>query len=161
MKSVKSQFAPVLQDLLKTLRVNFVEPEGILMEPTCYGFYDFIQDCIVVNPEHINPIFGDINTVLMHELIHWTGHESRLARPASLIKSQAELNLVMFHNEEAVAELGMAHLATSLGWDSETINEYARLYLNGYYLANYIEADKEAIKAANYILEKMSLTKAA
>lgn len=76
----------------------------------------------------------------LHELTHWTGHESRLNRTfGKRFGDQA------YALEELVAELGSAFLAGKFGFVDATIENHAS------YLSNWIEVlktDKAAIFAA-------------
>jgi len=58
--------------------------------------------------------------VLAHELIHWTGHPSRLDRSISTNKKSAE-----YAFEELIAELGSAFVASEIGLDYNGIDGHA------------------------------------
>ena len=65
----------------------------------------------------LEDIPADYNTTLLHELIHWTGHESRLDRiKATSMCSKA------YAEEELVAEISAVFLATHLGIDGDLMN---------------------------------------
>ncbi len=93
------------------------------------------------------PAFADFKTAedyystLSHELTHWTGHTSRLARA---IKSHRD-SIQDYAKEELVAELGAAFLCAELGISSEPRADHAA------YLQNWIQAlknDKKFIFSA-------------
>jgi antirestriction protein ArdC len=79
-------------------------------------------------------------STLAHELTHWTGHESRLAREfGKRFGNQA------YAFEELVAELGAAFACARLGIETETREDHAS------YLASWLKvlrADKRAIFTA-------------
>ncbi len=70
------------------------------------GYYSWARDEIVVLP-------GMCHTVTLHELVHSTGHYTRLGRDLSVAR------------EEIVAELGSLILARSIGltFDENSIHE--------------------------------------
>ena len=66
----------------------------------------------------------------IHELIHWTGHSSRLDRPSSTRFGSPE-----YAFEELVAELGAALLGAHFGFEAQLENHAS-------YLASWLEALK-------------------
>lgn len=62
----------------------------------------------------------DYYSVLFHELVHWTGHESRLDRLGNVSRKSKEHAM-----EELVAELGAAFLCASLGLSCEPREDHA------------------------------------
>jgi len=91
-----------------------------------------------------------------HELAHWTGHTSRLARKG--IEDVAAFGSATYSKEELVAEMGAAFLCAEHGIDSTLENSAA--YLQGWIKALKgdsslaISAAGAASKAANFILGK-------
>lgn len=88
----------------------------------------------------------------LHELVHWTGHESRLGREMA---GGPETEAYAF--EELVAEMGAAFLCARLGVPS--IDRHAGAYLK-YWMAvgrqdkrAFARAASLAQKAADYLLE--------
>jgi antirestriction protein ArdC len=78
--------------------------------------------------------------VALHELTHWTGHESRLHRDFSGRKDSQQ-----YAFEELVAELGAAYLVAHLGLKDAKLEKHSN------YLAHYLEilkGDKTAIFTA-------------
>ena len=95
----------------------------------------------------------DYYGTLLHEMIHWTGHESRLARGPTSDRM----------SEELVAELGSGFLCARLGLaDAERLasSEQTILveYLNSWlFRGSYdllLDAARRANQASNYILYK-------
>jgi antirestriction protein ArdC len=93
-----------------------------------------------------------------HELAHWTGHTSRLARKG--IEEVAAFGSATYSKEELIAEMGAAFLCAEHGIDSTLENSAA--YLQGWIRALKgdsslaISAAGAASKAANFILGKTS-----
>ena len=93
-------------------------------------------------------------STLLHELVHWTGHSSRLDR-ITLSSNNSEA----YAREELVAEIASIFLTAELGitQTQEHFEQHAA-YVN--YWIRLLESDpnaifaaaKEARKAANYIL---------
>lgn len=93
-------------------------------------------------------------SVLFHELIHATGHRSRLNRPE--IEAIAPFGSQTYSKEELTAELGAAYLCGVAGISGITIDNSAA-YINGWLnklrgdKRFFFEAAQKAQKAANYI----------
>lgn len=93
---------------------------------------------------------------LFHELIHSTGHESRLSRPA--ITSPKKFGSKAYSEEELIAEMGASFLCATAGIDYDHVTSNSAAYLAGW--LEVLRADKRFIfkaaagaqKAANYIL---------
>lgn len=88
--------------------------------------------------------------VLLHELVHWTGHSSRLDR-----KQKNKFGSHAYAEEELIAELGAAFLCAEFNVSAEPKPEHAA------YIANWLKilkdnkqfivsAASEAIKAVDY-----------
>lgn len=94
-----------------------------------------------------------------HELCHWTGHASRLARKG--IENVAAFGSATYSKEELIAEMGAAFLCAEHGIDSTLENSAA--YLQGWIKALKgdsrlaIAAAGAASKAANYAMGKTAL----
>lgn len=77
-----------------------------------------VQDDVIVMPDITSfNSENDYNTTLLHELVHWTGHTSRLDRFSGKAlddKTRAE--------EELAAEIGSIFLATYFGIDGDLLN---------------------------------------
>ena len=78
----------------------------------------------------------------LHELSHWTGHESRLNRLDKL----ARFGDKSYAAEELVAELGAAFLTASLGIPNERTLDNAAAYL-GHWIS-LLKTDSKAIFTA-------------
>jgi antirestriction protein ArdC len=93
-------------------------------------------------------------STLLHELAHWTGHDSRLSRDFSRSKRFGDES---YAGEELIAELGAAFLCARLGITNTPRVDHAQ------YIASWLKvlkADNRAViraasdaqKAADYIL---------
>lgn len=88
---------------------------------------------------------------VMHELVHWTGAESRLKRKQSVSDMEA------YAFEELVAELGSAFLCGRLGISNDPRPDHAQ-YLKGWLSrmkndpSAIVKAASLAQKAVNYLL---------
>jgi len=113
--------------------------------------------CYVPSRDFITvPLFGEFRdqpeyyAAAFHELVHWTGHKSRLDRD---LKSRFDKDA--YAMEELVAELGAAFLCAEFGFDNAHANQAA--YLDHW--LQVLKADNRAIftaaskaqKAADYL----------
>jgi len=96
--------------------------------------------------------------VLSHELVHWTGHKSRLNRIETCNKSRKE-----YAYEELVAEIGSAYILSHLGirdYVSDNSLAYVSSWLNA--LQNdkkfVIDACKDAYKALQFTIEQNKIS---
>lgn len=79
--------------------------------------------------------------VLFHELIHWTGHESRLARKG-IILGQGK-DEVIYAEEELLAELGACMLSSLTNIQEENLLQNSAAYLQSW--LNCMKEDKRFI----------------
>jgi len=94
---------------------------------------------------------------LFHELVHATGHGSRLGRLTTLSKNRHE-RLKEYSFEELVAELGAAYLSAHCGLDAT--HEQSAAYIEGWSkrlsekenVAWVVRASRQAQKAVDYII---------
>ena len=91
---------------------------------------------------------------MFHELVHWTGHSSRLDRKFGARKGNDN-----YAKEELVAELGAAMLSAIAKVDAEPRADHAK-YLNGWIKGlkdqpkMILTAASKAEKAAQFIIDK-------
>jgi len=106
------------------------------------AFYSPSEDFIRLPDADAFDSIADYYATACHELVHWTGHTSRLDR-----KIANSYGGVDYAREELVAELGAAFVCSLLGLQSEPREDHAS------YLASWLEVlreDKKAIfKAAS------------
>ncbi len=95
-------------------------------------------------------------SVAFHELVHSTGHESRLKR-YSKMEPNWVFNSESYSKEELIAEMGAAFLCATIGIENKTIQNSAS-YIDGWrrQISNDIKlvvrAANQAQKAVDYIL---------
>lgn len=156
---------PRVLRLVKNLNIrllSFAEcfVSGILIDPdicqNSNGFYECYHDFIAFNHTP-KPSIDDLNSCILHEIVHWSGHPTRLNREAVKAGSELlihELEPSVIHTEEVTAQLGMFKLATCLGLNNERYLEMTNRYIARYPLANYLDADMESTKALEFIVNK-------
>ena len=94
--------------------------------------------------------------VTFHEMIHWTGHESRLNR--FLSATVARFGSETYAQEELVAEIGSAFLCGITAIDNERLNDNRDAYIKNWLRALkddpklVVKAAGQAQKAADFIL---------
>lgn len=94
---------------------------------------------------------------LFHELIHCTGHESRIGREA--VMSATIFGSLTYSQEELVAEIGATFLASVAGIKSEEVFDNSIAYLQGW--IKVLKEDKkmllvaagQARKAVEYVMQ--------
>lgn len=84
----------------------------------------------------------EFESVLAHELTHWTGHKSRLDRDMS-----GRFGDAAYAFEELVAELGAAFLCAQFGIEKKSIQEGHAAYIQHW--VNKMREDKKAIFGAS------------
>lgn len=90
-------------------------------------------------------------STIAHELVHWTGHKSRLDRDL-----QNGFGSEGYAREELVAELGAAFACATLGISAEPRADHAH-YLNGWikkladHKREFVSAVSSATKAVDYL----------
>lgn len=105
---------------------EFVEAQSAVFVPSSVPCYWPKKDVIGM------PAFNSFHTDLdylstkMHELSHWTGHETRLNRPM-----EGSFGTESYAKEELVAEISSAYLCNYLGLTKEVRKDHA-MYLNSW-----------------------------
>lgn len=102
---------------------------------------------------------GEYYSTLVHEVIHSTGHKSRLNR-LSINDGTFDSYKHSYSYEELVAELGAAYLTAMYGVQTEHTQSNTAAYLNGW--LSTFKADKQMLykaaadaqKAVDYIVNK-------
>ena len=98
-------------------------------------------------------------STLFHELVHATGHESRLRRPT--LTEKAGFGSKMYSKEELVAEMGATFLCGHAGIVDRTIDN-STAYLNGWLeqlkgdKTLIVQAAAQAQRATDFILGTMN-----
>lgn len=116
------------------------------------AFYSPTLDRInLPHPSDFNTQDG-YNATLLHEIAHWTGHESRCARDLS-----GKFGSKKYAAEELVAEIASAMLCDRFGFSSELENHAS--YLSHWMTLlkedskAFFNAASKATKASTYLLE--------
>lgn len=118
------------------------------------AFYAPARDCIQMPTREAFAAHGDTQSAteayystLLHELVHWTGHKTRLDR----FSGSAGFGSPEYASEELVAEIGAAFLCSIAGVSAEPRADH------GAYLAAWLAVlknDKRAIFKAASLAEK-------
>lgn len=135
-----------------------------------YGFHDSTSDIIGINDT--NSIDGcdpiDMDSTVLHELIHFTGTKERLGRgwvvnnsldsedSNSKIATEAET-----HTEEATAQIGALKLALVLGLNPARFADLTERYVSNLSKADLDKADKDSDKAVEYLVKFIGMEKVA
>lgn len=120
------------------------------------GSYSSLTDTLNMYPIHLYEDAVSYYATLFHEMIHSTGHQSRLNRPI-----QNRFGSVPYAREELIAEIGASLLMEQVGLQTEmnSLNQYA--YIKGWeerirekdFVHNFTVALGKAVSAANWILK--------
>jgi antirestriction protein ArdC len=120
-----------------------------------HSFYSILEDCVGLPAQERFDHEEAYYATLFHELVHATGHETRLKR--ATLMEQAGFGSNPYCKEELIAELGAAFLCGQAEIVERTIDNSAA-YLNGWLeqLKNdrtlIVQAAAQAQKAADFIL---------
>lgn len=178
MYQINDHLNPAVQNLLKSLGVEIKllsetivsdnldewRASSIMVNTTLptQGLYYGPTDTIVLNDSDL----GDATPVVLHELIHWSGAESRLKREwilnnvkdiesfwnGTYVKDDSEEFTKGQHTEEAIAEIGMFKLMLLLGIEPMQYQERVINYLKYLSSADLMKADLESDIAVEYLV---------
>lgn len=113
--------------------------------------YNVTKDVVMMPSEQMFKDGSQFDAALAHELIHWTGHKSRLDR-----KHGKEFGDKDYAREELVAEFGAAYLMAYIGKEYSTQHSaYIRTWSKELEPTDIEYAIKESQKAANWIIERL------
>jgi len=135
--------------------LDLVEPEGREAELDAFfgaipvmlrhqggeAYYEPGADRITMPPAHLFTGFDHYYATLAHELSHWTGHPSRLARD---LKNR--FGTAAYAAEELIAELSSAMLGAELGLPVTHLDSHASYV--GHWLKLLKEDDRAILTAA-------------
>ena len=138
------------------LVMNMPNPPKFETTNTDRAFYAPASDLINMPSIKQFENSAEYYSTLFHEMIHSTGHQSRLDRKGISQLVQKAKN--EYSKEELIAEMGAAFLCATTGIDYDAITENSAAYLQGW--LKVLKADKhfifkvsaESQKAANYII---------
>lgn len=129
---------------------------GLVFRTSGYkAFYTPSLDVVTVPPKDSFIASSEYYSTSFHEIIHWTGHKSRLDRLDTVISFGSS----NYSKEELVAEMGSSILLGHFGINTERTEQNQVSYLRGwlkklkddeFYI---ISAAQKAQKAVNYLLE--------
>jgi antirestriction protein ArdC len=128
------------------------------------AFYRPADDAVTMPPRETFETPESFYSVLFHELIHSTGHSSRLARPG--VTQPIRFASHEYSREELVAEMGASFLRAVAGINSEPLMTNSAAYLQGWLRAlrkdarMLVIAGAQAQKAADWILGKKAAEEA-
>lgn len=129
----------ICEAILKASGAKIIHDVPRLHEYPCYAPS---SDTIHLPPKEAFPDINQYYATALHELGHWTGHETRLDRPLASMQSDKE----SYAKEELRAELASTFLAVDLGLPMNPTNHAA-------YIGSWIKALKddkmEIFKASN------------
>lgn len=117
--------------------------------------YNPLIDRINVPPMKDFPNINEYYSTLFHEMIHSTGHQTRLDRPG-ITSHNVAFGDEVYSKEELIAEIGAAMLCNVAGIDNHTIQNSAS-YIQSWLRALkddkklVVQAAAQAQKAADYI----------
>lgn len=138
----------------ESIILKYTQNSGPLLKHDGYAaFYDVVKDIITIPKPEVFKSVENYYTVLFHEIIHSTGHPSRLNRAMG-----ADFGTEFYFTEELIAEIGAAFLTVHTKIDSDSFNENTVAYIAGWKktlgsnLEAVIGAAGRAKKAVNYIL---------
>lgn len=115
------------------------------------AFYEKNSDIITLPPKGAFPTLAGYYATALHELAHWTGHESRLHRNMSGDQTSQQ-----YAREELRAELASVYLAMELGVPVNTTQNAA--YVQSW-IQNLKEDKKEIFNAMNDAMKITSYIK--
>lgn len=136
------------EDILNSMEVKPTMTNNL---GRCY--YNFKDDYISLPLISSFETSAEYYAALFHEIIHWTGHESRLNRDL-----QGPALIEKYSFEELIAEIGSSYLCAIAGIEQKTLDNSAA-YLKGWLtrLDNDYEfiakASIAAQKAVNFVLK--------
>ncbi len=155
-KPKKYNFNPIQEAELTISKIK--NPPKISFEDS-EAFYIPSDDIIHMPPKTSFKCDEEMYSTLFHELVHSTGHESRLKRKGVFDKDS--FGSKVYSKEELVAEIGSAFLCSISGIENKTMDN-STAYIAGW-LSKLrdnkkiiIQAAGQAQKACDFILNKNS-----
>lgn len=121
------------------------------------AYYKPGDDQVVVPPKKDFPILGEYYSTMFHELVHSTGHITRLNREG-ITNGKIKFGSESYSKEELVAELGASMLCGVARIDNDTLDNSAS-YIQSWLKKLkeepklIVQAAAQAQKAADHILD--------
>jgi antirestriction protein ArdC len=146
-KSKLKEFNPI--EKAEEVAMAYVDREGIRVDYGGMGAcYKPGNDSILM-PDRENFIGNaEYYSTLFHELVHSTGHESRLDR----LSKDAHFGSAVYSKEELVAEIGAASMMNQLGIDTDKTMKNSAAYVQSWIAQ--LRDDKKLIVSAAGKAEK-------
>lgn len=145
-------------DAVEQLIKNFKNVAPIKLGYKKAAYYPTRDVIQLPDPETFKNV-EDYYAVTFHELIHSTGHPSRLNREGVRIKGKQHKSSTIYAKEELIAEMGAAILCTMAEIEHKTIDNSAT-YIKGWLKALsddstfIIKAAAQAQLAVNYMIQQ-------
>lgn len=153
-KDPEQQPEPIVIDSCQRIVDQMPNRPRVVNNDPARCYYTPFLDVVNMAPTQNFKKAEDYYSVLFHELVHATGHSSRLNRAE--ITEMASFGSQTYSKEELTAELGAAYLCGVTGISAITIDN-STAYINGWLnklrgdKRFFFEAAQKAQKAANYI----------
>jgi len=118
------------------------------------AFYNPSENCIVMPCREQFARIEDFQATLLHELIHWTGHENRLNR---VCVKEYSINKQARAEEELVAEIGAVFLSSFIGVTGDVINHasYIASWKKDLNMKAVTRAITQASQAFHWLISKL------
>lgn len=155
---VKAYDNPIIEECDEIIN-NMTNPPKFNFIDADQPFYSPVSD--IINMPDINQFetSAEYYATYFHELVHSTGHKSRLARPG-ITDINVKFKDKTYSEEELIAETGASFLCAHTNIDYDSIFENSAAYLQGW--LKVLKQDKkmifkaaaEASKAVDLILGK-------
>jgi antirestriction protein ArdC len=151
---LKTYYHNPLEQCEQLLR-NIPNPPSYVLKNGSQPYYSPSKDELNMPKREQFETAEDYYTTFYHELVHATGHTSRLNRES--VNKCTPLGSPDYSREELIAELGASFLAAHTGINLPEITENSAAYLQGWLKAlkadpkMIFKAAAEAQKAADYL----------
>ncbi len=154
----KVEHEPIVE--AEKIKQDYMERENIEIREaiTNEAYYSPIADYINVPCKEQYSDIAEFYSTLFHEMVHSTGHKTRLSRLDPMMKLAA-FGSEDYSKEELIAECGSAMLMNHIGIESEKTIKNSAAYIQSWIrvLKNdnkfIVSAAGKAEKAVRYILE--------
>lgn len=150
-----NEFTPI--EICDRMIINMPSPPQIAYDEARAVYY-IASDKVVVPKMSLFNTAEEFYTTMFHELVHSTGHKSRLNRPE--ITKEGVMEKDSYSKEELVAEMGAAFLANICGIGNVTFDNSVA-YVQGWMkrIADdnklIVRAASQAQRAADFIQGKL------
>lgn len=126
---------------------RLMSKHSVVVEEAERAAFNFVQDKLLMPNLEAFPNRNAYYATFVHEMVHWTGHKSRLDRGTFGVDHET------YAFEELVAELGSAMLSMSLGFEVGDRNTQAYLTNWSKWLREDKTAGRRALRLARQAVE--------